>query len=62
MCLSGIDAAFLHHHLKQLKAAGLIVSHREGKEVHYRAADNAQTQLLHAMIENMVEIACPIAK
>ena len=49
------------HHLKQLKAARLIVSRREGKEVYYRAAGTLQAQLLHRMIEELVEIACPSA-
>ncbi len=47
------------HHLRQLKASGLIVSHRVGKEVHYRAADTPQSQLLHQMIELTIEISCP---
>ena len=47
--------------LRQLKNSGLIVSRREGKEVYYRAADTEQAQLLHHMIEKMVEIACPDA-
>ena len=47
------------HHLRQLKASGLIVSRREGKEVYYRAADTETAQTLHRMIEKMVEIACP---
>lgn len=48
------------HHLKQLKASRLVVSRRSGKEVYYKAADTEQAQLLHLMIEKMVEISCPI--
>ena len=47
------------HHLRQLKAGGLIVSRREGKEVYYKAAGTERAQTLHRMIEAMVEIACP---
>lgn len=47
------------HHLRQLKAAGLIVNRREGKEVYYTASKTEQAQLLHHMIEHLVEIACP---
>lgn len=47
------------HHLKQLKAAKLIVSQRQGKEVYYKAADTDAAQLLHEMIEKMVAVACP---
>ena len=49
------------HHLRQLKSRGLIVSRRDGKEVYYRAADTEQAQILHHMIEKMVEIFCPSA-
>ena len=48
------------HHLRQLKAAGLILSRREGKEVYYKAANTPPAQLLHRMIEQLVEIACPL--
>lgn len=47
------------HHLRQLKLAGLVVSRREGKEVYYRAADTEVAELLHHMIEKLVEISCP---
>ena len=49
----------LSHHLKLLKACGLIVSRREGKEVYYKAADNVQASALHHVIEHVAEIACP---
>lgn len=47
------------HHLRPLRNSGLIVSRRKGKEVYYRAADTPQSQLLHQMIEQVMEIACP---
>lgn len=55
----GMSSPAVSHHLRQLKNSGLIVSRREGKEVYYHAADTEQAQLLHHMIEKMVEIACP---
>ena len=54
-----MSAPAISHHLKNLKRSGLITSRREGKEVYYRAADTAQAQALHHMIEEMVEISCP---
>lgn len=47
------------HHLRQLKAGGLIVSRREGKEVYYKAADTEESRLLHQAIEQIMEISCP---
>ena len=47
------------HHLRPLKASGLIVSQRAGREVYYKAADTVQAQLLHRMLEQVMEIACP---
>ena len=58
--LVDMSSPAVSHHLNKLKAAGLIVSRREGKEVHYRAADTPQAQALHHMIEEMVDIACPL--
>lgn len=60
--LSGLmemSSPAVSHHLKQLRAAGLIVSRREGKEVYYRAADTTTARLLHRMIEQLAETACP---
>lgn len=55
----GMNSPAVSHHLKQLKAGGLIVSRREGKEVYYKAADTRQVQLLHGMIEALMAITCP---
>lgn len=55
----GMSSPAVSHHLKQLKGAQLITSRREGKEVYYRAADTPRAQLLHHMIEQMIDIACP---
>ena len=49
----------ISHHLRPLKDNGLITSRREGKEVYYTAATTPQAQLLHQMIEQVMEIACP---
>ena len=54
-----MSAPAVSHHLARLRSAGLIVSRLEGKEVYYRAADSRAAQLMHRMIEDMMEIACP---
>ena len=55
----GMSSPAVSHHLKLLRAAGLIVNRRVGKEVYYTAADTQQSLLLHHMIEDLVVIACP---
>lgn len=47
------------HHLKLLKAKGLVTCHREGKEMIYRAADTPLAEALHKIIEQVVSITCP---
>jgi DNA-binding transcriptional ArsR family regulator len=47
------------HHLRLLKAAGLIVSRRDGKEMLYRAADSELVDELHRIVERIAEISCP---
>lgn len=49
----------ISHHLKQLRVSRLITSRREGKEVYYRASDNTRAQLLHQLVEKLVELSCP---
>jgi AraC-like DNA-binding protein len=51
----------LSHHLRQLRDAGLVVSRRAGKEVHYRAAATPAVDLLHRMMEEMNHLVCPTA-
>ena len=50
----------ISHHLRALKSSGLIISRREGKEVYYRVADTPECRLLHSMIEEVMEIKCPV--
>lgn len=47
------------HHLRTLKDSGLLVTRRDGKEMYYHAADTAQARLLHEMIEQVMDVACP---
>lgn len=47
------------HHLRSLTQSGLIESRRWGKEVYYKAADTVQIKLLHEIVEQVMEIACP---
>lgn len=49
----------ISHHLRLLRSSGLLVSRRAGKEVYYHAADTEQSRLLHIMIEQALEFACP---
>lgn len=57
--LMEMSSPAVSHHLRVLRSCGLIVSRREGKEVYYRAADSVQAQLLHKMVEQVMDIACP---
>ncbi len=57
--IMGMSSPAVSHHLKQLKAAELIVSRREGKEVYYAAADTERARLLHGIIESLASLECP---
>lgn len=57
--LMNMSSPAVSHHLKQLKTIGLIISHREGKEMYYKASDTPEVQLLHKAIEKMMQITCP---
>lgn len=46
------------HHLRLLRASGLIESRREGKETYYRAVHSKKAQALHHMIEEMMDLSC----
>ena len=57
--LMEMSSPAVSHHLKQLKTSGLIISRRDGKEVYYKVAPTEQAELLHQMIERLVQINCP---
>ena len=45
--------------LRILRDSGLLTTRRDGKEVYYHAADTAQARLLHELIEQVMDVACP---
>ena len=47
------------HHLRILRDSGLLPTRRDGKEVYSHAADTAQARLLHELIEQVMDVACP---
>ena len=55
----GMSPPAVSHHLRTLRDSGLLVTRRDGKEVYYHAADTAQARLLHEMIEQVMDVACP---
>lgn len=57
--LLDMSSPAISHHLRALRASGLILSRRAGKEVYYRASDTRQSQLLHQMLEQVMQITCP---
>lgn len=57
--LLDISSPAASHHLRILRDQKLVDSHREGKEVYYRASETEQAKLLHSMIEDAIEVSCP---
>lgn len=55
----GMSSSAVSHHLRGLRAAGLVASTRKGKEVYYSVPDTARCRLFHQMIEEMLAVACP---
>lgn len=47
------------HHLRTLRECELVTARREGKEVYYKVVDSEIGRLMHIMMEEMMEIACP---
>lgn len=55
----GMSSPAVSHHLRQLKGKKLILSHRNGKEVYYKAANTIQVSTLHGCLEKLINISCP---
>ncbi len=54
----GMSSPAVSHHLKLLKDGGLVESRRVGKEVYYRAKNDAEGELLHRTIESCMLFSC----
>lgn len=57
--MMNMSAPAVSHHLRLLKAADLIRSERNGKEVYYKATDTPLVHQLHDVMEDVLRIACP---
>lgn len=57
--LMNMTTPAVSHHLKILKAADLIESYRDGKEVFYTNSKSAESQALHSIIEKLMSVTCP---
>ena len=55
----GMSDSAVSHHLRVLRADGLVSAKRSGKEVYYSLAASDKARLLHRTIDAMFEIACP---
>ena len=59
--ITGMSSPAVSHHLRILREAGLLISHRDGKEVYYTAADSPRSRELHAAAERLLELeGCPL--
>ena len=56
--LMDMSSPAVSHHLRQLKAAGLVQSERNGREVIYHAVRSKQIHFLHMMIDETLKFAC----
>ena len=52
----GMSAPAVSHHLKLLKSHKIITSKKDGKEMLYTISDNKHAQLIHSMIDEMLNI------
>lgn len=55
----GMSDSAVSHHLRVLRADGLVSAKRSGKEVYYTLAEGEKARLLHRTIDAMFEIECP---
>lgn len=54
--MMGASKAVVSHHLQVLRRAGLIVSERQGKEVHYSLAQTREARLLHRSVDAIFDM------
>ena len=57
--MTEMSSPAVSHHLRILRDSGLLLARRDGKEMYYHAADTPQSRLLHELIEQVMDVACP---